>query len=132
MKNKGCAFEVKGGGHSRYYISPAVTGLADFIRFLHENRAGATGAPQPMQKRIPQVEQVSEAAWHEIANGGEAGYSGFFILDIEENWLWVNEDRGDGLALYGFPLNEVLKAAASGTADLWERLLAMFPGAKLI
>ena len=131
MENKGCAFEVKGGGSCRYYISPAVTGFADFVRFLYENRASAAGAPQPMQKRIPQAEQISETAWHEIADGGEAGYSSFFILDIQENRLWVNEDRGDGMGLYVFPFNAVLKTAAFGTADLWERLLAMFPGAKL-
>ena len=131
MKNKGCAFEVKGGGSCRYYTSPAVTGLADFARFLYENRASAAGVPQPMQKRIPQAEQISETAWHKIADGGEAGYSGFFILDIQENRLWVNEDRGGGLGLYVFPFNTVLREAALGTADLWERLLAMFPGAKL-
>ncbi len=33
MKNKGCAFEIKGGGASRYFASPAVTGLADFVAF---------------------------------------------------------------------------------------------------
>ena len=38
MKNKGCAFELKGGGKSRYFSSPEVTGLADFARFLYENR----------------------------------------------------------------------------------------------
>lgn len=131
MKNKGCAFEIKGGGHSRYYASSEVTGLVDFVRFLYENRASAAGVPQPMRKRIPQAVEISETAWHEIANGGEAGYSGFFILDIEENRLWVNEDRNGELGLYGFPFNAVMKEAASGTADLWGRLLAMFPSAKL-
>lgn len=130
MKNKGCAFEVKGGGLSSYYVSPQITGLVDFVRFLHD-RASIAESPQPMQKRIPQVEQVSEAVWRKIAEGGEDTYSGIFILDIEENRLWANEDRGDGMALYAFPLSETLKAAVSGTADLWERLLAMFPGAKL-
>ena len=84
-----------------------------------------------MRKRIPQAEEISETAWHEIADGDGAGYSGFFILDIQENRLWVNEDRGGGLGLYVFPFNAVLQEAALGTADLWERLLAMFPGAKL-
>lgn len=131
MKNKGCAFEIKGGGISSYYTSPAVSGLADFARFLYENRSSAAGAPRPMWKRIPQAEQISETAWHEIADGGEAGYSSFFILDIQENRLWVNEDRGDGRSLYVFPFNAALKVAAFGTTDLWERLLGMFPGAKL-
>lgn len=131
MKNKGCAFEIKGGGISSYYTSPAVSGLAEFVRFLYENRASAAGAPRPMWKRIPQAEQISETTWHEIADGGEAGYSSFFILDIQENRLWVNEDRGDGRSLYVFPFNAVLKVTAFGTTDLWERLLGMFPGAKL-
>ena len=131
MENKGCAFEIKGGGSCRYYTSPAISGLVDFARFLYENRAGAAGSPQSVQKWIPQAEEISETAWHKIADGGEAGYSGFFILDIQENRLWVNEDRGDGMGLYVFPFNAVLKAAAFGTADLWEWLLAMFPGAKL-
>lgn len=131
MKNKGCVFEIKGSGLSSYYASPAVSGFAEFARFLYENRANAAGAPQPMRKRIPQAEEISETVWHEIADSGEAGYSSFFILDIQENRLWVNEDRGDGLSLYVFPFNAVLKAAALGTADLWERLLAMFPDAKL-
>lgn len=131
MKNKGCAFEVKGGGSCRYYTSAVVTGLADFARFLYENRASAAGVPQPMQKRIPQAEQISETAWHEIADGKGAEYSSIFILDIQENRLWVNEDRGGGMGLYIFPFNAVLKAAAFGTADLWERLLSVFPGAKL-
>ena len=131
MKNKGCAFEIKGGGSCRYYTSPTVTGLADFARFLYENRASAAGVPQPVRKRIPQAEEISETAWHEIADGGEAGYSGFFILDIQENRLWGNEDRGGGLGLYVFPFNAVLQEAALGTTDLWERLLAMFPHARL-
>lgn len=39
MNNKGCAFEMKGGGTSRYFASPAVKGFADFVRFLYENGA---------------------------------------------------------------------------------------------
>ena len=130
MKNKGCAFEVKGGGSCRYYTSPAVTGLADFVRFLYENRASAAGAPQPMQKRIPQAEQISETAWHEIADGGYAEYFSIFILEIQENRLWVNEDLGDGMGGYVFPFSEVLKLAGE-TTDLWPCLLEHFPSARV-
>ena len=131
MRNKGCAFELKGGGSCRYFTSPAVAGLVDFIRFLYENRADAAGVPQHVKKRIPQAEEIPETAWHDIAEGGSDLYSCYFILDISENCLWVNEDRGDGLALYVFPFNAVMEAATLGTADIWERLLAMFPHARL-
>ena len=63
MKNKGCAFEIKGDGKSRYFSAPAVSGLADFARFLYENRAGAAGISLPIRKRIPLAEEISESAW---------------------------------------------------------------------
>lgn len=53
MKNKGCAFEIQGGGTSRYFTSPLVHGFADFVRFLDENRGEAGHAPLPLHKRIP-------------------------------------------------------------------------------
>lgn len=131
MKNKGCAFELKGDGKSRYYSAPEVSGLADFARFLYENRAGAAGTPLPLGERIPQAEEISETAWQEIADHKEAGCACYFILDIRENQMWVNEDTGAGLALYLFPFTAVMEEAATGTSDIWERLLARFPGAKL-
>lgn len=131
MKNKGCAFELKGDGKSRYFSSPEVTGLADFARFLYENRAGAAGVPLPIRKRIPQAEEISETAWHDIADHKTAGFSCYFMLDIRTNSLWVNEDTGGGLALYLFPFDAVLEEAASGTSDIWKRLLARFPKAKM-
>ena len=54
MKNKGCAFEIQGGGTSRYFTSPLVHGFSDFVRFLDENRGEAGHAPLPLHKRIPQ------------------------------------------------------------------------------
>lgn len=92
MKNKGCAFEIKGDGKSRYYSAPAVSGLADFARFLYENRASATGTPLPIRERIPQAEEISETAWQKIADHKAAGCACYFMLDIRENQVWVNED----------------------------------------
>ena len=100
MKNKGFAFEIKGGGASRYFASPAVTGFADFVRFLYENRGDDGHAPRPIHRRIPQATPLSEAEWHEIADNKDAGYSGFIVVDIPENQVWVNEDTGGGMALY--------------------------------
>ena len=68
MKNKGCAFEIQGGGTSRYFTSPLVHGFADFVRFLDENRGEAGHAPLPLHKRIPQAAQISEAEWRNIAD----------------------------------------------------------------
>ncbi len=126
MKHKGCAFEIRGGGKSRYYVSPEVAGFVDFVRFLHENRASATGAPRPLRARIPQAVELSAAKWHDIADQKETGYSCFFIVDIAENQFWVNEDRGDGMALYCFPFKAVMQEAGG----LWERLLAHYPDAR--
>ena len=131
MKNKGFAFEIKGGGTSRYFASPAVTGFADFVRFLYENRGDAGHAPRPIHRRIPQVTPLSEAEWHEIADNKDAGYSGFIVVDIPENQVWVNEDTGDGMALYCFPFIAVMEVSASGTADPWEQLLAKYPTARM-
>lgn len=130
MKNKGCAFEIKGDGKSRYFSAPAVSGLADFARFLYENRAGAAGTPLPIRKRIPQAEEISETAWQKIADH-KADCACYFMLDICENQMWVNEDTGAGMALYLFPFTAVMEEAAFGTSDLWERLLARFPHARM-
>ena len=130
MKNEGCAFEIKGDGKSRYFSAPAVSGLTDFARFLYENRAGAAGTPLPIRKRIPQAEEISETAWQKIADH-KADCACYFMLDIRENQMWVNEDTGAGMALYLFPFTAVMEEAALRTSDLWERLFARFPGAKL-
>ena len=87
MKNKGCAFEIKGGGSCRYYTSPAVTGLADFARFLYENRASAAGVPLPVRKRIPQAEEISETAWHEIADG-------YLLCSPVQSWADITKEKG--------------------------------------
>lgn len=131
MKNKGCAFEIKGDGKSRYFSAPAVSGLADFACFLYENRASAAGTPLPIKERIPQAEEIPETAWQEIADHKAAGRACYFMLDIGENQVWVNEDTGAGMALYLFPFTAVMEEAASGTSDLWERLLARFPHARM-
>lgn len=130
MKRKGCAFEIKGGRVSRYFASPSVKGFADFVHFLHENQSGETGAPRPIPKRIPQVVLLSEKDWHDIADSNGSGYSCFIVVDIRENQVWINEDIGDGMAIYLFPFTAVMEVAASGGADVWERLLAQFPDAK--
>ena len=131
MKNKGCVFEIKGDGKSRYFSAPAVSGLADFARFLYENRAGAAGTPLPIRKRIPQAEEISETAWQKIADHKAADCACYFMLDIRENQVWVNEDTGAGMALYLFPFTAVMEEAAFGTSDIWERLLARFPHARM-
>lgn len=131
MKNKGCAFELKGGGKSRYFSAPEVSGLADFARLLYENRASAAGTPLPIRERIPQAEEISETAWQEIADHKAAGCACYFILDIGENQVWVNEDTGAGMALYLFPFTAVMEEAAFGPGGLWERLLARFPHARM-
>lgn len=131
MKNEGCAFEIKGDGKSRYFSAPAVSGLVDFARFLYENRAGAAGTPLPIRKRIPQAEEISETAWQKIADHKAADFACYLILDIRENQVWVNEDTGAGMTLYLFPFTAVMEEAAFGTSDLWERLLARFPHARM-
>lgn len=103
----------------------------DFARFLNENRASVAGVPLPIRKRIPQAEEISETAWHEIADYRTAGFACYFMLDMQADQIWVNEDTGDGLALYRFPLSAVMEEAASGTGGIWERLLARFPKAKM-
>lgn len=130
MKNKGCAFELKGDGKSLYFSSPEVTGLADFARFLYENRAGADGNPLPLAGRIPQAEEISGAAWQKMADRA-ADYPCYLLLDVGENQMWVNEDVGAGMALYLFPFTAVMEEAALGTGGLWERLLARFPHARM-
>lgn len=131
MKNKGFAFEIKGGGASRYFASPVVTGFKDFVRFLYENQGDAGHAPRPIYKRIPQIAPLSEAEWHDIADNKTAGYSGFIVVDIPENQVWVNEDTGAGMELYCFPFLAVMEVAASGAADPWEQLLAKYPTARI-
>lgn len=131
MENKGCAFELKGDGKSRYFASPEVTGLVDFARFLYENCASAAGVPLPIRERIPQAEEISETAWHDIADHRAAGFACYFMLDIQADQIWVNEDTGGGMALYRFPFGAVMEAAAHGTGGIWERLLARFPKAKM-
>lgn len=130
MKNKGIAFEIKYGGISRYYSSPAVDGFADFVRFLYEKRGDAGHAPRPIHKRIPQTFPLSEAEWREIADNKVAGYLGFIVVDISGNQVWVNEDTGTGMALYCFPFLAVMEAAVSGCDDPWEELLAKYPKAR--
>lgn len=132
MKDRGCAFLVKEKGAARYYTSPAVSGLADFARFLHENREDSGGRAVPLAGRIPQAEEISEAGWLEIADSPEEGrFACFFMADLENGLLWVNEDRGGGMAYFVFPISVVLDAAACGGNDLWERLLIQYPGARV-
>ena len=131
MKNKGCAFEIQGGGTSRYFTSPLVHGFTDFVRFLDENRGEAGHAPLPLHKRIPQAAQISEAEWRHIADNQDTGYSCFIVVNIAENQVWVNEDTGAGMALYCFPFLAVMEVAASGAANPWETLLAKYPSAKM-
>ena len=131
MKNKGCAFEIQGGGTSRYFTSPLVYGFADFVRFLDENRGEAGHAPLPLHKRIPQAAQISEAEWRNIADNQDTGYSCFIVVNVPENQVWVNEDTGAGMALYCFPFLAVMEVAASGAADPWETLLTKYPSAKM-
>lgn len=130
-ENKGCAFAMKGGGTSYYYASPAVKGFADFVRFLYENQGSKDKAPRPIPKRIPQAIRLTEAEWHDIADNNGSGYSCFIKVDIQENQVWVNEDIGDGMAIYFFPFTAVMKAVASGGADIWKTLLKEYPSAKI-
>ena len=98
MKNKGCAFEIQGGGTSRYFTSPLVHGFADFVRFLDENRGEAGHAPLPLHKRIPQAAQISKAEWRNIADNQDTGYSCFIVINGPENQVWVKRKRpGNGL-----------------------------------
>ena len=131
MKNKGCVFELRNDEKSRYFSAPEVLGLADFARFLYENRACAAGIPLPITERIPQAEEISETAWQKIADQKVTDYACYFVLDISENHVWVNEDTGGGMALYLFLFTAVMEEAAFGTDDLWERLLARFPHARI-
>ena len=124
MRNEGCAFEVKGGGSARYYTSAAVKGFAEFVRHLHN------GAHRPIRLRIPGAVQITEEDWKKLADNNAAGYSCYIIIDIPANEVWVNEDTGSGMAAYCFPFIAVMRAAASGTDDLWERLLAAYPAAR--
>ena len=133
MKNdRGCAFKVVDAGGVRYYTSPEVLGLADFARSLHENERDGGGSPLPLAGRIAGAAECPEAAWLAMADDMEAEekFSCFLIADIVGNVLWVNEDHGDGLAHYVFPLSAVLEAAAM-EGDVWALLLARFPNARM-
>lgn len=131
MENKGCAFEIKGGGKPRYFASPAVERFTDFARFLYENRENGDYTPRPLSMRIPETVELKEAEWHEIADHRVDGYSCFIGVDIPENVIWVNENAGDGMALYCFSLTAVMEEAASDTEDIWERLLLRYPNARM-
>ena len=89
------------------------------------------GVPLPIRKRIPQAEEISETAWQKIADHKAADCACYFMLDIRENQVWVNEDTGAGMGLYLFPFTAVMEEAAFGTSDIWERLLARFPHARM-
>ncbi len=133
MKNdRGCAFKVVDADGVRYYTSPEVLGLADFARSLHENERDGGGSPLPLAGRIAGAAEWPEAAWLAMADDPEAEerFSCFLIADIVGNVLWVNEDHGDGLAHYVFPLSAVLEAAAM-EGDVWALLLARFPNARV-
>ena len=104
MNDKGCAFEIQGGGISRYFYQPFGTWFLGFYPFLGENRGEACHAPLPLHKRIPQAVQISEAEWRNIADNQDPGYSCFIVVNITENQVWVNEDTGGGMALYCFPV----------------------------
>ena len=132
MKDRGCAFKVVEDGAVRYYTSAEVSGLSDFARFLHGNERDGGGSPLPLAGRIPGAVEVPEAAWLAMADDPEAEgrFSCFLIADIVGNVLWVNEDRGDGMAHYVFPLTAVLEMAA-GAGDVWPALMARFPDARM-
>lgn len=117
MGQNGCAFEMKGGETSRYYASPAVTGFADFVRYLHENRGSADKAPRPIPKRIPQAEELTEGAWREIAESG-GGYGCVVVIDIRENRVEVKENTGAGMAAYTLAFTAVMQAAAADKDNL--------------
>ena len=99
---------------------------------LHENERDGGGSPLPLAGRIAGAVECPEAAWLAMADDMEAEkkFSCFLIADIVGNVLWVNEDHGDGLAHYVFPLSAVLEAAAM-EGDVWALLLARFPNARM-
>lgn len=132
MRDRGCAFKVVEDGAVRYYTSDAVSGLSDFARFLHGNERDGGGSPLPLARRIPGAVEVSDAAWMAMADDsdGEGRFACFLIADIVGNVLWVNEDRGDGMGHYVFPLSSVLEMAA-GAGDVWPALMARFPNARM-
>lgn len=131
-KKKGCAFEIKDGLKSRYFISLSVDGLENFARCLYENRTGAAGEPLPVWQRIPQVEELSATAWLALADDLEAAsqFACNLIVEACTDVFWVNEDIGDGMEYFMFSFSAVIEAAAAGTHDLWARLLAQYPSAK--
>ena len=118
MKNKGCAFEIKSKGQSRYYVSDTISGLADLAAcIISENVSAAT--------------PITAADWHYMADHPEeVVYGSCIIADADDNRVFVNEDIGDGMGCYIFPLGAVLEAAKAGSTDLWTRLLALYPNAK--
>lgn len=131
MMKKGCAFEVKDGTKSCYFTSRAVGGFEDFVSHL----IGRPPSTHPLAvspgQIIPDAKRVSGDYWHKLADNPEAADFAFYlIVDIAENTVWINEDRGDGMAYYAFPLSAVLNAAELGKQGLWERLLAQYPDAK--
>ena len=99
---------------------------------LHENERDGGGSPLPLAGRIAGAVECPEAAWLAMADDPEAEkrFSCFLIADIVGNVLWVNEDHGDGLAHYVFPLSAVLEAAAM-EGDVWALLLVRFPNARV-
>lgn len=131
-KNSGCAFKIVDTDGVRYYTSREIAGLADFARSLHGKARDGGGSPLPLVERIAGAVECSEEAWLAMADDMEAEkkFSCFLIVDIVENILWVNEDRGEGLALYMFQLSEVLKAVAV-ERDIWDFLLSRFPYARI-
>lgn len=132
MKDSGCAFKIVDTDGVQYYTSREIAGLADFVRSLHEKARGGGGSPLPLAERIAGAVECPEEAWLAMADDREAEkkFSCFLIVDIVENILWVNEDRGEGLALYMFQLSEVLKAVAV-EGDIWDFLLSRFPYARI-
>ena len=98
MKNKGCAFEIQGGGTSRYFTSPLVHGFADFVRFLGENRGEAGHAPLPLHKRIPQAAQISKAEWRNIADNQDTGLFSPVQLNKQASQYAVFNARASSLS----------------------------------
>lgn len=129
---KGSLLEIKDGEKSQYFFFPSVHGLADFAYYLFENRANAAGEPIPLWKRIPNAEEITETAWSALVDDLETAeqYTCNMILEIPLDLLWVNEDIGEGGSYYAFSFSAVMEAAASGTHDLWKRLLAQYPNAR--
>lgn len=132
MKDSGCAFKIVDMDGIRYYTSPEIAGLADFARSLDGKARSEGGSPLPLAGRIAGAVECPEAVWLAMADDMEAEkrFSCFLGVDVVENILWVNEDRGEGLALYMFQLSEVLKAAAM-EGDIWDFLLSRFPYARI-